>query len=210
MAPFGAVVHIKEKAFNSSGPRKRERAFETKWIRGVYVGLSSILDGGHVVYVPQTDPDNKEKFFHTFHVRPRLHDPGPPEQELQMDNPPKPRRRIPVKTSLDHVEMRTAGLSEGEAREYVVQRSRCLLEAWDQAEAERFIVELVKKGFFDDRKFGIFRHGGSVGWMTGSEEFPDLARVLAKIMLESEPEATFTSLWVTRDSTKGYHKDGKQ
>ena len=207
MAPFGAVVHIKEKAFNSSGPRKRERAFETKWIRGVYVGLSSILDGGHVVYVPQTDPDNKEKFFHTFHVRPRLHDPGPPEQELQMDNPPKPRRRIPVKTSLDHVEMRTAGLSEGEAREYVVQRSRCLLEAWDQAEAERFIVELVKKGFFDDRKFGIFRHGGSVGWMTGSEEFPDLARVLAKIMLESEPEATFTSLWVTRDSTKGYHKD---
>ena len=28
-APYGSVVHIKEKVFDSSGPRKRGRAFET-------------------------------------------------------------------------------------------------------------------------------------------------------------------------------------
>ncbi|CAE7622475.1 unnamed protein product [Symbiodinium sp. CCMP2592] len=207
MAPFGAVVHVKQKAFDSSGPRKRDRAFETKWLKGYYVGLSSILDGGHVVYVPQETEDDREKFLHTFHVRPRLLDPGVPQDELHVDDPPRPRRRVVEKKSPDRVEMRTMGLSEAEVREYVLQRSACLLEMWNLEQAERFIIELLEADFFGERKFGIFRHGGSVGWLNGSEEFPDLARVLARIVHEAEPEATFTSIWVTRDSMKGYHKD---
>ena len=31
LAPFGAPVCVKQKAFDSSGPRRRERAFETRW-----------------------------------------------------------------------------------------------------------------------------------------------------------------------------------
>ena len=35
VAPYGAVVHVKQKAFDSSGPRRRERAFETKILCGL-------------------------------------------------------------------------------------------------------------------------------------------------------------------------------
>ncbi|CAE7503071.1 unnamed protein product, partial [Symbiodinium sp. CCMP2456] len=62
LAPFGAVVHVKQKVFDSSGPRRRERAFESKWIRGRYVGLSSILDNGHVVYIPEEQGGRKSLF----------------------------------------------------------------------------------------------------------------------------------------------------
>ncbi|CAE7275253.1 unnamed protein product [Symbiodinium sp. CCMP2592] len=207
MAPFGATVHIKQKAFDSSGPRKRDRAFETKWTKGTYVGLSSILDGGHVVYVPQGTEDDKEKFLHTFHVRPRLFDPGVPLDELQVEDPPRPRRRIVEKQPPDQIEMKAAGLSDSDVNEYVRKKSACLLDQWDPVQVEAFIMELLDANFFQERKFGIFRHGGSVGWLNGSEEFPDLAKVLGRIILEAEPEATFTSLWVTRESMKGYHKD---
>ena len=48
-APYGSTVLIKQKAFDSGGPRRRDKAFESKWLKGVYVGLSGILDGGHVI-----------------------------------------------------------------------------------------------------------------------------------------------------------------
>ena len=37
LAPYGATVHMKQKVFDSSGPRRRERAFETRWMKGKYV-----------------------------------------------------------------------------------------------------------------------------------------------------------------------------
>ena len=61
LAPYGAPVVIKQKVVDSSGPRRRERAFESKWARGRYVGLSGVLDRGHLVYLPP-DGDRKEKF----------------------------------------------------------------------------------------------------------------------------------------------------
>ncbi|CAE7228157.1 unnamed protein product, partial [Symbiodinium sp. CCMP2456] len=69
---------------------------------GRYVGLSSILDNGHVVYIPD-EQGTREKFIHTFHVRPRLIDPGLPQQELIVDDPPRPRRRVEGKTPLAYV-----------------------------------------------------------------------------------------------------------
>ncbi|CAE7329845.1 TY5A [Symbiodinium sp. CCMP2592] len=206
VAPYGSVVHVKQKAFDSSGPRRRERAFETKWIKGQYVGLSGLLDNGHVVFVPG-DGDRKEKFVHTFHVRPRLVDPGVPEQELQIEDPPRPRRKIPVKTPIHGVEMKGLQLSEEDLVNYIQTRCDCLLQDWDQEEAIRFVDELSEKGIFEDIKFGVFRHGGSVGWLRGFAEYPGLAKVLSRIIVHVNPEATFTAIWVAKNSERGMHKD---
>ena len=206
VAPYGAVVHVKQKAFDSSGPRRRERAFETKWIRGHYVGLSGILDNGHVVFVPGSD-GHKEKFIHTFHVRPRLIDPGLPQQELYIEDPPRPRRRILEKMPVDKIEMKGLQVSNEELTEYARRRSECLLLDWDQDEAVRLVDELAEKGLFAEVKFGVFRHGGSVGWMKGFAEYPELAKVLSQMILKVNPEANFTAIWVARNSERGLHKD---
>ena len=34
LAPYGATVVVKQKVFDSSGPRRRERAMETRWMKG--------------------------------------------------------------------------------------------------------------------------------------------------------------------------------
>ena len=48
------------------------------------MGLSSILEGGHVIYLPK-DGEDTERFFHTCHVRP------PPDHQklcyMQMNHP---------------------------------------------------------------------------------------------------------------------------
>ena len=36
-APYGSTVLIKQKAFDSGGPRRRDKVFESKWPKGVYV-----------------------------------------------------------------------------------------------------------------------------------------------------------------------------
>ena len=51
-APFGVTVHLKRKAFDRDGPQRREHALESKWTTGIYVGLSTILHHGHLVFIP--------------------------------------------------------------------------------------------------------------------------------------------------------------
>ncbi|CAE7334978.1 GIP [Symbiodinium sp. CCMP2592] len=205
LAPYGSVVHVKQKAFDSSGPRRRERAFESKWFRGVYVGLSNILDNGHVVYVPETE-SSKEKFVHTLHARKKLVDPGRPQEEVIVDIP-KPRRRILEKTPMEVVEMRALKLKDGDLSEYIKTRSNILLSDWDQQQAARFVDELAEHDFFEEHKFGVFRHGGSVGWLRGLGEHPELSKLLSKLILHDNPEATFTAIQVARNMDKEVHRD---
>ena len=65
VAPFGAPVHLRKKAFDKAGPRRREQGLESKWLVGKYVGLSTIVHHGHLVYVEATT-DEKEKFLHNY------------------------------------------------------------------------------------------------------------------------------------------------
>ena len=58
-------------------------------------------------------------------------------------------------------------------------------------------------GFFDERKFGVYRHGGNVGWMKSLAEYPELGKMMAKVVLESCPEATFTSIMVSKGLRQG-------
>ena len=67
--------------------------------------------------------------------------------------------------------------------------------------------ELAEADFFTERKFGVYRHGGAVGWLTGFAEFPQVSRALAKMVTEIVPEATFTSIWVSRNIQRLMHTD---
>ena len=205
IAPYGAPVVVKQKVVDSSGPRRREKAFESKWARGRYVGLSGVLDRGHLVYLPQ-DGDKKEKFIHTLHVRAGLVDPGVPVMEGGVE-PPKPRRKLVEKTPISQVDMRPVSLSQEELRGYISSRSQQLIENWSQEEALQFVDELAERRIFDETKFGIYRHGGTVGWLMGFQEYPELSQVLASIVTYYNPEATFTAIWVARDMEKGMHRD---
>ena len=89
IAPYGSTVYVRKKAFDSSGPRRREKAFESRWEREVYVGLSKVLDRGHVIYVKGAD-DAKDRFLHTLHVRHHPVDPGLPVADFKEVVAPKP------------------------------------------------------------------------------------------------------------------------
>ena len=150
-------------------------------------------------------PSQAETFLHTGHVRPGLVDPGPPAEEWKVDD--KPRRRLKAKTSYDRVEMKRVNLTREEQVTMATTTASQMLEVWDHEDARELVVALAEKGFFDELKFGVFRHGGTVGWMTGLEQYPDLSRLLARLVLEVEPTATFTSIWVSHNSQRPLHQD---
>ncbi|CAE7947469.1 unnamed protein product [Symbiodinium sp. KB8] len=204
-APFGATVYLKRKAFDRDGPQRREHALESKWTKGVYVGLSTILRHGHLVYIP-AEGDEREKFLHTAHVRANLMDPGEPEEVLY-EEVPRPRRRLSTKTDPEGIELRSIGLSKNEATRMATDRSEQLLKTWSLEQACSLIKELGRSSFFDDKKFGVYRHGGTVGWMMGIREYPSLSKVLARVVTEICPEAVFTSVLVSCNTPKTMHKD---
>ncbi|CAE7944022.1 GIP [Symbiodinium sp. KB8] len=204
-APFGAKVYIKKKAFDKNGPLRREQAMDSKWLKGRYAGLSTILHHGHLVYIP-AEGEEKEKFLHTLHVRPNLVDPGEPEMELVVE-PDKPRRRVCEKTPVGNVEMKAVELQDDDLIELATTGVRKVLDTWSFSEAQKLVVSLAHHGFFEDKKFGLYRHGGAVGWMKGVKDFPDLVKLLARMVVEVDPEATFTSMLVSYNTKKHLHKD---
>ncbi|CAE7562101.1 ycf43, partial [Symbiodinium sp. CCMP2456] len=205
-APFGAVVHLRKKAFDKAGPLRRELGLESKWVMGRYVGLSSIVHHGHVVYISATE-EEPEKFLHTMHVRPNLVDPGIPQEEFRGEENPKPRRRVPEKMDPERIEMREARVHSADVITQATKGAEQVLEEWTMSRALALVTGLADEGFFGARKFGVYRHGGTVGWLTGLKEFPALTKVLARIVVEVDPEAAFTSILVSHNTTRAMHKD---
>ncbi|CAE7231831.1 TY5A, partial [Symbiodinium sp. CCMP2456] len=205
-APYGAPVHLRKKGFDKAGPLRRELGLESKWLVGKYVGLSSIVHNGHLVYVPQ-DGDEKEKFLHTMHVRANLVEPGTPDEDLYIATPPKPRRRITEKTDSKEVQMRAITMTSDEVKELATVKAKEITDDWSLVRAMALVEKLAEGGFFEQRKFGVYRHGGTVGWLSSVEEFPDLTRLLTKIVLEINPEAAFTSVLVSHNTPRTMHKD---
>ncbi|CAE7229590.1 GIP, partial [Symbiodinium sp. CCMP2456] len=103
--------------------------------------------------------------------------------------------------------MRKLQLSREELSEYAKDRSKALLDNWSYEEAERLVKELALSDFFDDVKFGVYRHGGVVGPLSGQTDYPEVTQVLSKMIQEVTPEATYTAMWVTKTSKLGIHKD---
>ena len=46
-----------------------------------------------------------------------------------------------------------------------------------------------------------------MGWLKGFDQYPELSRLLARMVLEAEPTATFTSIWVSHNSMRPLHQD---
>eukprot|EP00439_Symbiodinium_sp_Y106_P029222 s9476_g3.t1 len=82
-----------------------------------------------------------------------------------------------------------------------------LLREWDPDKARQLIQELARAKFFSERKFGVFRHGGTIGWLTGIVEYPSLSKALNRLVLEACPEASFTSVMVSCNTPKVMHRD---
>ncbi|CAE7229830.1 RE1, partial [Symbiodinium sp. CCMP2456] len=205
-APYGSTVHLRRKPFDKYGPLKREQTLESKWHSGRYVGLSTILQRGHLVYVPQ-EGEEKEKFFHTLHVRPNLVDPGGPDVELRADEIPRPRRRVLGKTDMADVEMKVLKKVPEEVHEIATAGAEALLRDWDHNQACDLVKQLAGTKFFADKKFGVYRHGGSVGWLAGIIEYPALTKLLVRVIVEVIPDAAFTSVLVSNNTPKQMHKD---
>ena len=204
-APFGAKVHLRKKPFDKYGPLRREHGLESKWTTGLYAGLSTVVHNGHLVYLPG-DGEEAEKFLHTLHVRPNLVEPGGPEEEFKIE-PPKPLRKVVTKTPVEEIQMRPLAGSQEEMNREASRRAEDILNSWSLDTATQLIQSLAREGFFEKRKFGVFRHGGTVGWLMGLREFPVITKLLVRYIVEIAPEAVFTSVLVTCDAQKGMHRD---
>ncbi|OLP78822.1 hypothetical protein AK812_SmicGene40961 [Symbiodinium microadriaticum] len=174
--------------------------------KGFRQGLSTIVHNGHVVYVPE-DGEEKEKFLHTLHVRPDLVDPGAPTTEFRVEDAPRPKRKLATKTNPQDVEMRAVGKVGSDIKELATTKAGELITSWSTEEALRLVNDLAELGFFQSKKFGVYRHGGTVGWLNGLVEYKEVAQILVRLMLDAMPEAAFTSVMVSHNNQRGMHKD---
>ncbi|CAE7211830.1 RXLR161 [Symbiodinium sp. CCMP2456] len=117
------------------------------------------------------------------------------------------RRRIDRKISPDKVQMRATTASPEDAGTIATTGAEEVLREWSSEKAIELIKDLARLGFFEKKKFGVYRHGGTVGWLTGLVEYPQVAKVLTKLVVEIQPDATFTLVMVSHNGVRGMHKD---
>ena len=60
--------------------------------------------------------------------------------------------------------LRPIDLKGEELDDWIRTQALNLLDSWDQEEAVVMVDDLAEAGFFEDLKFGVFRHGGAV-WL---------------------------------------------
>ncbi|OLQ02545.1 Transposon Ty2-OR2 Gag-Pol polyprotein [Symbiodinium microadriaticum] len=136
-APYGAKVMVRKRQLE--GPKPDDLA--PKWIQGTYVGRSESLSKGHLVFVKD---DDGERFIHTLHVRAGLREPEQLADELEVDEPSAPSRRVRGKSggSGDIVAISKAIIFD---EEQYKARAESLLTIWSQEEAEALIKEVCRQ-----------------------------------------------------------------
>ncbi|CAE7367174.1 unnamed protein product [Symbiodinium sp. CCMP2592] len=198
-APYGSKVLVRRRHLD--GPKLDDLA--PRWLSGVYVGLSDSLSKGHLVYVSDGEG---ECFVHTLHVRAGLHDPGPPEEEVQADLPGPPERRVRGKASGpgDVVAVSKAQVfDEGEFQ----QRAEVLLQSWNLEAAECLVRDVARLLPEDERVYGMFRHGGRIGVTKSTVERPWFAMLLNKVMQDRASDAEYAAIFVSMNNEREVHID---
>ncbi|CAE7422884.1 unnamed protein product [Symbiodinium sp. CCMP2592] len=198
-APYGSKVLVRKRHLD--GPKLDDLA--PRWLSGVYVGLSDSLSKGHLVYVSDGEG---ERFVHTLHVRAGLHDPGPPEEEVQADLPGPPERRVRGKASGsgDVVAVSKAQVfDEGEFQ----QRAEVLLQSWNLEAAECLVRDVARLLPEDERVYGMFRHGGRIGVTKSTVERPWFAMLLNKVMQDRASDAEYAAIFVSMNNEREVHID---
>ena len=82
-----------------------------------------------------------------------------------------------------------------------------VLDDWSQEEAEKLIVHVGLSLDPGDRKFGVFRHGGSVGLTRVTYDKPWFTELLVRAMKEKCPDAEFSALYLSVNTPRDVHVD---
>ncbi|CAE7343225.1 lgrC, partial [Symbiodinium sp. KB8] len=203
-APFGAKVLVRRREYGGTAEPGKPDDLAPRWLKGRYVGLSDTLRRGHLVYL---SADDGEKFVHTVNVRVGAEEAPLPEPELEADLPGPPSRRLRGKASGSGDVVTVSKAQTLVGTEELKLRAEGLLEDWSQEEAEKLIVHIALSLDHGDRKFGVFRHGGQVGLTRATYEYPWIARFFARAVKEKSPEAEFSALYMSVNTSREVHAD---
>ena len=203
-APSGAKVLVRRREYGGTAEPGKPDDLAPRWLEGRYLGLSETVRRGHVVYLVG---DDGEKFVHTVNVRVGVEDPPPERAGLEADLPGPPSRRVREKAggSGDIVAVSKAQTVVGS--EDLKVRAINILENWSQEEAEKLIVHIGLSLDPGDRKFGVFRHGGSVGLTRVTYNRPWIVELLVRAMKEKCPDAEFSALYLSVNTPRDVHVD---
>ena len=201
-APFGAKVLIKKKPYIGSGHGGKMDDLAPRWEEGSYLGLSNAVRQGHLVYIN----NEGERFLHTAHVRPGLHDPGPPTESVEAEESSSARRRLRAKTSIRSMTS-MAQMDQSLAEKELEKEVERVLGEWNREEAEELVVQACSILPRTANKYGLFRHGGVMGLTKATYDRPWMARLLVKLLQDVDPDAEFASVYVSLDGEKALHRD---
>ena len=203
-APFGAKVLVRRREYGGTAEPGKPDDLAPRWLEGRYLGLSETVRRGHVVYLAG---DDGEKFVHTVNVRVGVEDSPSEKAELEADLPGSPSRRVRGKArgSGDIVAISRAKTVVGS--EDLKARAVKVLDDWSQEEAEKLIVHVGLSLDPGDRKFGVFRHGGSVGLTRVTYDKPWFTELLVRAMKEKCPDAEFSALYLSVNTPRDVHVD---
>ena len=205
-APFGSTVHVRKRPYTGVGTTAKPDSLRSQWIKGRYLGLSSTLSSGHVIYIPPED-GQPESFIHTFHVR-CLTDPGFLEEEFHEHIPDPPLRRIrgkqPPPPGISSTQVTSSGSEsindlQCEAEEVLVH--------WNQDRALMLLDRASRSLDVTDFKVGAFRHGGVTGLLKDTEKYPWLSRLMVRCFTELDNEITFTAVYMSINTERDAHVD---
>ena len=204
-APFGSKVLIKKKSYVGAHHGGKLDDLAPRWEEGYYLGLSDTVRGGHLVFVE----NEGTRFLHTLHVRPHLHDPGPPEDIMEAEPPREPRRRLREKTPGLSTITTMHQVSPVEIEEELRKEAEKVLQDWNMERAEDLVIQACALLPNVANKYGVFRHGGVMGLTRASYEYPWIAKVMVRIIQEVDPDAEFASIYLSVDGDKGLHMDSR-
>ena len=204
-APFGSKVLIKKKSYVGAHHGGKLDDLAPRWEEGYYLGLSDTVRGGHLVYVDHEG----SRFLHTLHVRPHVHDPGPPEEVMEAEPPREPRRRLREKTPGLSTITTMHQVSPLEIEDELRKEAEKVLQDWNIERAEDLVIQACALLPNVANKYGVFRHGGVMGLTRASYEYPWIAKVMVRIIQEVDPDAEFASIYLSVDGDKGLHMDSR-
>ena len=202
-APFGAKVLLRRREYGGTAEPGKPDDLAPRWLEGRYLGLSETVRRGHVVYLSNEDG---EKFVHTVNVRVGLEDPPPLEADLEAELPGPPSRRLREKA-------RGSGDVVAVSKFDVVvendlkARASSLLVNWSQEEAEKLIAHVSMSLDPGDKVYGVFRHGGRVGLTKATYDQPWVAELFVRATREKCPEAEFSAVYISVNTSRQIHVD---
>ena len=205
-APFGSTVHVRKRPYTGVGTTAKPDSLRSQWIKGKYLGLSSTLSSGHVIYIPPED-GQPESFIHTFHVR-CLTDPGFLEEEFHEHIPDPPLRRIrgkqPPPPEISSAQVTSSG---SESINDLQCEAEEVLAHWNQDRALMLLDRASRLLDATDFKVGAFRHGGVTGLLKDTEKYPWLSRLMVRCFTELDNEITFTAVYMSINTERNAHVD---